>query len=371
MRKHVAKLYIVLLVLGLFLPAPLYYAMKAHLDSQSRENKAIGPFPVPTAENYAEYPRKIEGWLGGILPFKNQIATIDGIMDYYVIGETRSTDVVIGRDGWLFYTGRQDAVEDPISDFLGTDLFTEEELTLATSNLLAARDYMEQHGGRFLLVLSPSKMSIYPEMLPERYGKPAEYKRLQQLADHLRDNTDLEVVRCYEELQAYKQAFPEDRIFLKYDTHETYVGSYVSADAILRVLGQPPLPELHSLTWQPNENGEADLANILGIKKLVHDDFNCWNVAFHRHYIDDWMNETETELRFANTEGNGTPEKLMLVSDSFGEGMIPFLADYYNESYMVYPGTYTPEILEREQPDILIYQVTERLLPNLLKFVVE
>ncbi len=367
-NKIIKKLYIVLFVLVFILPAPLYYAMKRYIDTHNYENRIIPQFPALTAENYGSYPAEVENYLKDMLPFKNQMAKVNGIIDYRVFKDTLSHDVVIGKEGWLFYTGKQDIVEDPISDYTGINLFTGEELDTIADNLKKADELMQQRGGRFILVLSPSKMSIYSDMLPTRYGNGAGYKRIEQLYDYLSHNTDICIVNAYEEIKEYRASHLEQIVFLKYDTHENYAGSYISAWAILNTLGYESLPDISTLTLKENEEPEADLANILGIKSSVHDPNNLIAGGYEKHENEFWMNETETELRYTNPAGDAEHGKLMMISDSFGEGMLTFLADYHNESYMVYPRTFKGEMIDKEAPDVLIYQVTERLLENLLKF---
>lgn len=367
-KKWIEKLYILLFVAAFMLPAPAYYVMKGWLDTHNYENRSLPEAPAFTAENYSTYPRQVEQWLSGIMPFKNQLATVGGLADYYVFHETMKSDLVIGKEGWMFYTGQQTCEEDPIADWLGTDLFTVEELQTLAERFCTARDVMEARGGEFVLVISPSKAKIYPELMPERFGKPAEYTRLQQVVEYLRFHTDLNIVTPEDDILAWKEKYPEQRLFLKYDTHESYVASYISADAILDVLRQEPLPDQTQLVWQFNENGKADLANMLGLKGIVKDEYNAWNVAWHRHYINEWSDEDETEMRFVNENGDGDPRRLMMISDSFGALMFPYLADYFNYSYLIYPYRYEPSMLEAEDPDILVYEVTERFLRVPLTF---
>lgn len=367
-KKIIKKLYIALFVLVFILPAPVYYAMKRYIDTHNYENRSIPEFPALSAENYSSYPALVEEYIKNMLPFKNQIAKVNGIIDYKLVKDTMSHDVVIGKDGWLFYTGKQDIVEDPISDHTGVNLFSDEELNIISEKLKAADELMQQRGGRFLLVISPSKMSIYPDKLPDRFGAAAELKRIDQLAGYLSKNTDICVVNAYETLKEYRASNPDQILFLKYDTHENYAGSYISSQAIIDSLGYAPLPDISTLTLKENEDPEADLANILGIRSSVSDPNNLTAGGYGKHELSFYMNEAETELRYTNAANDADHGKLMMVSDSFGEGMLPFLADHYNEAYMVYPRTFKAEMIEKEAPDVLIYQVTERLLENLLKF---
>ena len=299
------------------------------------------------------------------------LASLSGGLDYYVFHESAKRDVVVGKDGWLFYSGQQDNDEDPLGDYTGTDLFTPEELAQIADNLTHARDVMEARGGTFLFVISPSKARIYPEHLPERFGAMAEETRMDQLERYLGENTDLHILVTTTKLKDEKAAAPERRLFLKYDTHESYAGAYASADAILAELGLEALPPVDGTEWHKNEKPHGDLANILGLLDVLDDDMNCWSEGYHRHFIELSANEDESEMRAVNVNADGDPRKLMMISDSFGGMMFPYLADSFNESYLVYPYLYSPDMLDREDPDILVYEVTERFLRVPLTFSLE
>ena len=60
--------------------------------------------------------------------------------------------------------------------------------------------------------------------------------------------------------------------------------------------------------------------------------------------------------------------KMMIVHDSFANMMIPILAPYYKESLCVIYYKFTQDMISRENPDVFIYETTERYLPELLKY---
>ncbi|MCR5801686.1 MAG: hypothetical protein K6G57_05075 [Lachnospiraceae bacterium] len=364
-------LYIIFAVLFILLPLPVSALLKDKLVSENNENRVLTEMPVLTKETIDIYPQQFDRYFSDHLPFRDQLITVGGLFDNYVMKQTLSGDVAIGKDNWLFYTGTQLPGENPPADYLGANLFTPEELELCKNNLVRASEYLAERDCEFAVVISPSKMSLYPEYLPGRYGEPAEYKRMQQIADYLRANTDLNIIWEYEPLSEYKASHPDEQLFLKYDTHENSLGSYVSASAIAEALGYEPLKEPDTLEWQEVYDYPWDLSKQMNLGYILTDDVNWWFPNFRDHSVSRWTNDDMTELRYTNDCGDGDPKKLMLVSDSFGAGMMPYLSDYFNESYMIFYFKYTPELLDKEDPDILVYQVTERLIGNMKTFSME
>jgi hypothetical protein len=63
--------------------------------------------------------------------------------------------------------------------------------------------------------------------------------------------------------------------------------------------------------------------------------------------------------------------KLFMLRDSFADAMDDFIASMFDASYMVHYSSYTNELVDREQPDIFVYETVERRLGELLTFRIE
>ncbi len=358
------------IVVFLFLPYPAWRLLQSHLDTSNQESRKLAVFPLLSQEGVTveNYPIYFENWLNDHLPFRNQLIQANSMADFFVFHDTISSNAILGKDGWIFYANKRYMKEAPINDYLGINLFSEEELASIAQNFMETKEIIEADGGQFLIVLSPSKMSIYPEQLPDRFGEPASYKRLHQLADYLGEHTDIDVLLPAEVLLRSKEEHPDQPMYYKYDTHENHYGFYLSSGMILDYLGMEPLPPFDFDSLPVTEAGGNDLARQLHLANVLTDDTDYSVYDMRRHSKRFEVNEQATEMRHTNENGDADPRKLLMICDSFGAGMLPYLADYFNESYMHYFTYYTPDVYEREKGDIVIFEVTERLIGSVPEF---
>ncbi len=375
MKKGIIYTYIILFCVFVIAPIPVFWLIRGHIDTSNLENRTLAEKPVLSISTIGDYPEKFEAYFTDHLPFRNQLVLMGGIFDYEVFHSTTSKNVMIGKDGWLFYVGHQSGEEDPMADYYGTNLMSEEQLQTAAANLIAARDRMEERGGEFLVVISPSKMTACKEYVPDRYGKMADYKRMQQVVEYLRANTDLRIVWTYESVSAYHEAHPDTQLFYKFDTHWNNLGSYVAASQVLEEgFGFDPFPPLETQDIFLTETQPFDLSRMLMLGSYLNEKDDVYTInpnGYTTHFITQEMNEDLTLLHYTVPDQTADPRKVLMVSDSFGTGIAPFIAQAFNELNFNFYYHYDPAVLEREAPDVLIYEVTERYLEHLWGFHVD
>src|SRR5262249_28073941 len=122
-------------------------------------------------------------------------------------------DVVLGRDGWLFYSG-EGAGAEPFSGPTGS--FTQQELIGYQRLLEQRRDWLAQRGVGYLFVVAPNKQSIYPEYLPPGCNLGPSQHRLDQFLAHMQQHSTVAVVDLRPALREAKRLAPT---YFKTDTH--------------------------------------------------------------------------------------------------------------------------------------------------------
>ncbi len=130
MRKTVQAFYIAIFTAAILLPVPLFKVIKPYIDTNNYENRELAPRPALqlNAESISSFPSDFDSWMSDHLPFRNQLLSLNGMIDYDVLHSSSSDTVIVGRKGWLFYKGAQVNSEDPVADYTGTNLFSEEQL---------------------------------------------------------------------------------------------------------------------------------------------------------------------------------------------------------------------------------------------------
>ncbi len=125
--------------------------------------------PATFPENHAECERSCAPFrpvwrltLMTILVFADNSSVGNKAWKHDLFKEASSRpDVMIGRDGWLFFTGKQ-----MIENYRGVKTFTPGELQNWQTLLEKRRDWLARRGIKYLCVIPPDKHSIYPEYLP-------------------------------------------------------------------------------------------------------------------------------------------------------------------------------------------------------------
>lgn len=367
MKKSISIYYITLFVIMICLPVLFFSIFGSHFDTFNYENRELAPKPVLTAGTINDFPGAFESWFNDHLPFRNQLLELNGHIDYDLLHSSAADEVIIGKEGWLFYRGYQVGSEDSTGDYMGTNLFTDEELETIKNNLEKANEELMERGCRFIVYIAPNKERIYSEYMPDAFGAPAENCRKNQLMAYLRENTWMPIIDAEEDIRAFREEHPETQIYFKYDTHWNELGAYVGALSLNRVMGHDMLPADEIHIEDPGE-GNFDLARLLHLGNYLNHDHTYIPTGYTYNPIYTESNDLHTEYRFTNPEGTGDDRKVLMIGDSFSSFLSPFVAFHYNNMYDCFYYDYSREILEREQPDIVVYECVERYLGNMLTF---
>jgi hypothetical protein len=161
MKKSVRVFYITVFAAAVALPLLLSAVFGKMTVSADSENRQLAQRPVLSAATLTTYPNLFESYFSDNLPFRDALLTVNGLAEYKVLHSTQSDSVIIGKKGWLFYKGSQVNGEDPIADYEGTNLFTEEQLQQIAQNMTAARDELSSRGMQFVIMVCPNKERVY------------------------------------------------------------------------------------------------------------------------------------------------------------------------------------------------------------------
>lgn len=374
MKKAVQFFYIAVFVVLLALPAVFFRTVGKHLvDSANYENRRLAPRPVLSIslESIQSFPAAFESYFKDALPFRNQLGMLSGLIDYRIFRSTASDTVIIGKDGWLFYKGSQANGEDPIADYQGTNLFSQEELQQIAANVMQMKaDFAAQGVEQFVVMLCPNKERAYADQMPEVYGALTPYGRLEQVTDYLRQNTDVPVVNAYESLREYRILHPETQLYFKYDTHWNHKGAFLGAYALNTQLGIHDIPPLEALAVDEGPIPVYDLARLLHLGNVLKDDPAETLRGYTLHSIEMTTDDTSTVFSYNNPAMDGDPRNVMMIGDSFSSMLSLYVAANFNHMYDTFYYKYSPEDLQREKPDVVVYETVERYMANLGRFSV-
>lgn len=271
----------------------------------------------------------------------------------------RSTDrrVLIGRDGWLFYTDDRSRPA-TMADFRGTLRFTESELRATERNLLAMRDSLAACGVRSLVIVAPNKQSIYGEYLNNSGARPI--TRLDDLLSRLNASTRDMILELRVPLLAAKAAEPSLPLYFKTDSHWNDLGAFYAYRAVIASLSQS-MP-VGDLTLASSEQYVIDMKP-----------FDDGDIALYMLSAPGWFQDVQVLLR-RKTASVGSHANLggqmLMVGDSFSVR----LRRYFEQNFSMFRGVAFDDLsvrsfrVEEPQPSVVVFEIVERYLTDMAEW---
>jgi hypothetical protein len=317
----------------------------------------------------AGFSKDFEKYFNDRLGFRERLIACRNLVKVKVFKVSASSDVLIGKDGYLFCSskgGDQGLLH-------GSPLFSEQDLANWKSLLEKRARWCRNNGMDYLFVLAPGKVSIYRELLPSPFNKTIPMTRTDQLIAFLRKTkSPVQSIDLRETLRAGKGSWP---LYLKTDTHWNQLGAYYAYCAIinkLKAMHQPiasPVP-IDNFRVVPYIFTKGDLARLEGLLGILTED----NIAVNRKSTPPWA-IVKYPLCFCNKYGvkDTTPFycespkskslKALMFRDSFASPLAElYLPEHFSKISFYWQPDFSEQIVSREKPNIVIQEALETCL---------
>ncbi len=200
----------------IFSPTIFYNLFRDYIKIENTENRELASKPDLTVKNYLTYSKDYESYYNDNLPFRTQLKKMWSSINADIFNISTNDSVMIGKDGWLFYTG-----DGTIEQLTGKLKFSDDEISNITTKFKNWQDKFEEKGIGFYLLILPNKENIYRKYLPDVIYKNNNISRTEKLYDALKDK-DINIVYPKEQLQNSKYLS-----YYKHDTHWNKYGAYL------------------------------------------------------------------------------------------------------------------------------------------------
>jgi len=327
------------------------------------EKRVLAPLPKLQFTTIAELPRSWESYYNDHFGFRNRLVRLYNFLMVFWLHTSPSPQIVLGRHGFLFYAG-----DDAVDYYRGVRPFTHEDLVYRQRILEERRYWLARRGIRFLVVVAPSKETIYPEYMPRQLNRVSRESRLDQLLRHLAANSNVEVLDLRGPLREGKRRM---QVYDSTDSHWGGYGAFIAYHEIMSRVARwyPEAKPLPLSAFQLTRCvGAGDLSREIGLEQFLQGEHirvtpRASRPARKRNPYppirlpDGWKLMPMVEER----PGAGLPRAVMF-RDSFAVSLIPLLSEHFRR--ITYLTEYRLDVLaiEFEHPDVVILEIAERRL---------
>lgn len=343
MRKRIYLLYIIAVLLILLIP---FVGMSFWANESAVENQELNEWPsLREGERWnIDYLQETGEYFEDHFAFRRQMITANSVLWGKSLKISSTEQVVVGKDGWLFFGGTLD-------DYTGQNLLSERELYDIVHNLSLMQEYVEQCGSQFYLTIVPNKNTIYEEYMPYYYRR-GESSNLEQLVPLLEE----EGIHYVDILTPLEEE--NEILYFQRDSHWNHKGAVLAYRTLLETVGKEHETYLNAPVYIAAEH-VGDLDEMLYPLAAEPEEDTYYDKVWEYQYQNDVSDNMDAWIETRNSKKEGT---LLMYRDSFGESLLPFLAEEYGEAYFSRLVPYNLNNVLQYKPDTVIVERVERKL---------
>lgn len=339
------------LAMGAFLTACLIpsVGMLVVPEQSAAANQQLAQPPSLTREdgsfNLGVF-REATDYIADHFAFRQELITADAALNAALFHVSAEEDVVLGKDGWLFYA-------ETVEDHLRTNPMTDRQLWASAHTLALVQEYVQDRGARLLFTVAPNKATVYPEQLPN-VGTPLDAEgNLDRLLPLLAAE-GVDYVNLLDPLR--RETVP---LYFRQDSHWNTLGAALAQQTILTALGKEFEPFWLTRSQSILRDRPGDLYEMVYPTGTALD----WDAAYDREFTFTYIRPPRSpEDQRIETENPSKTGSLLLFRDSFGNSLYPFLAEEFSHALFSRSMPWQLELLDQSGADTVVIELVERNL---------
>ena len=321
----------------------------------SSENRQLSEFPSPKTEEgkiNVEWLSQAGDYFQEHFAFRNELVTGNALLHGRLLETSTADGVIQGKNGWLYY-------KDSLDDYLGQELLSDRSLFNIAHMLSMTQQALEEKGVNFLFTIAPNKNALYGDNMPY-------YDKLKVSDQTNRENLEgwLKTEKvAYADL--YQALMEEDEVlYHARDSHWNNKGAALAADVLMDALGKDhDSYEGESYTVRRDYTGDLD--TMLYPLASTADDEIYYDKETTYATVEEIQSNFDPRITTVNPVKEGS---LVMYRDSFGNALLPYMADAYANAYFSRGIPYQLMDVETHSADTVIIERAERFLPEMSQF---
>lgn len=352
MSRKMTIIYIVICFMILCIPFAGMPFYKADLSVKKQEAVKF-PESKKNGKTNIEFLPELGAYFEDRFAFKDEFISAGNFMSAELFGTSGLGSVIVGKDGWLYYT-------DSMNDYTCESVLSDRAICNIVNNIMMMQDYAEKQGKKFIFTIAPNKNTLYGEHMPSNILRTGTESNLIKLEKAMK-NSDISYVNLREKLSTY-----DDTLYFKRDSHWNEIGAAIAFNELL---------DSKSIThenytdydYSKKCDYKGDLSAMLYPRIGYYED--RYIIEYEQDYVftgefDDVEDSFLTTEKPKGKKGNGS--SLLMYRDSFGNALIPYMADTFDRATFSKQQPYLLSMdMKNSKADTIIVEKVERKIDEL------
>lgn len=335
------------------------------------ENRGLASKPDTSIHNPTSWVRAYDAYYADNFGLRSNLIKLYNKFEFYVLGVSPMPEkVILGKNGHFFNA-------DNLEGYKGINRFSATELKDLKLDLAGRTSWCEAQGIKYYVAICPSKMSIYPEFLPDGIQRVSDKTCYDQVLS-IADGKTVKVIDMRAELLKHKNE--GEGLFQYRDDHWNQLGAYYGYKAIFDYVSRD-FPELKA---KPRSNFEishesrgGNMTDMISLREELPENFLLLNSKTgyeardgeRRNYeVPNGLTPDDHEIVKINDHGKTL--KCLVIRDSYTLLMMHLLPEHFRETVLMHDfwmARVREDLILREQPDIVLNILVETGIRKLLE----
>ena len=327
----------------IFIFIPALTTKISNEDNTEQRKLSTIPHVEFDVESLSKFPKEFENFFNDHFGFRSQLVRIFSTLKLK-LGSSSSVKVIVGKDGWFFYTGFNENGKpsdgNPVGDYQKNDPFTENELSLWKKDLEMKYYGLKAEGIDYVFIIAPNKSTIYGEYMPPRFKVTGSFSRYDQLIEYMK-NSPVPIIDLRPTLFSNK----DPKRYPLYDEEGTHWNAYGANFAQYEIAFQLSkiYPEIKPIKYGFNEfelkenRADMGLVNLLNLKQ----NWDSKSPALKNENIEFTQNKIDHKAYFRSERTDGffytkrdsyfSDKNVLVFRDSFFQQLQPYFSMYFKK----------------------------------------
>ena len=343
------KIFIAIFFIMICLPSLGMFFYKTDISAEKREVQTF-PKVKENGKVNMDFFNQLSDYFSDNFAFRQQLIETDAVIKKNVFKESGNSEVIVGNKGYLFFS-------ETLNDYLGQNVLSGRQIYACGRVLSLLQEHVENNNGKFLFVVAPNKNSLYSEFMPGRFVKISDKNNYYYLKKQLKEQKINTVDLKGKFLKSGK------KVYHKLDSHWNNEGATMACDFILNNLGKKHY-NYSDEKYSVKKDFSGDLYEML-FPKGSEKDYNVKYDKKHTYEVTSHFKKvTDISMATENKEKKGS---IVMYRDSFGNALIPFVADEYGSGYFTKAVPYDMNLQSENNAEAVVIELVERHIPSLIE----